>query len=486
MDQCVNCQHAARHAQRGVVTCIHPTRPHGTASYGWCQNHCPDRQPLDENRPALLQDCSPLAAAGPRLWRELHERKWTEFSRVENGRWLRNFHHRVNLMKGCNCWRGWLGILAKHIPPLVKPEGMERWGWEVHNAVNARLSKPPFSWEQFCRRYHRAGRNWEGYFGAVYCVTLAGDEERRKQFTEQAANCGWPFGTIEYFAAIHGDTVGVPDYFHQGGGAWGCLQSHRRILELSLMAGHERVLIMEDDVDLTPEFGAKAIRFLTDLGDEPWDCLMLGGQHMAAPSPFKPGVWRCGNTQRTHCLAFSRGFMRELYRHWSAPWDQHCDRSLGPFAGYYRTYCPPRFIAGQRGGRSWITGGSKPPEWWNPPPPDAPVVWLRCPRPVLEKCRDLFHAGNRRNAQGICVGLADVFDPLKNPPADGQIAALKGWISMIQWEVESRGDGSVCTIWHPAATAQIVATAAGKMLVEIEAATEQEAREAPLSRNAMP
>jgi hypothetical protein len=42
--------------------------------------------------------------------------------------------------------------------------------------------------------------------------------------------------------------------------------------------------------------------------------------------------------------------------------------------------------------------------------------------------------------------------------------------------VESRGDGSVCTIWHPAATAQIVATAAGKMLVEIDAADADEAR----------
>lgn len=90
------------------------------------------------------------------------------------------------------------------------------------------------------------------------------------------------------------------------------------------------------------------------------------------------------------------------------------------------------------------------------------------PREVIEQCRDKFHAGNRRNSEGVCVGLADVFDTAKNPTKEKQIAALRSWIEMIQWEVESRGDGSVCTIWNPAATEDVVRAAAGEVLTNIE------------------
>jgi hypothetical protein len=234
------------------------------------------------------------------------------------------------------------------------------------------------------------------------------------------------------------------------------------------MAGHQRILVMEDDVDLRTNFGEAATKFIDALGDEDWDCLMFGGQHMSTPRPHKNGIVRAANIQRTHCMAFTRKFMRELYRHWSGPIDQHCDWSLGPFAAKFKTFAPERFIAGQRGGRSWITGSSKPPEWWNPPKENAPVVWLKSPREFLEANRHKYHAGYRRNADGICVGLADVFDAIKNPTAQQQIAALKNWISMIQWEVESRGDGSVCTIWHPGAKEVVVKAAAATLLREVE------------------
>jgi hypothetical protein len=46
---------------------------------------------------------------------------------------------------------------------------------------------------------------------------------------------------------------------------------------------------------------------------------------------------------------------------------------------------------------------------------------------------------------------------------------------MIQWEVESRGDGSVCTIWHPGAAEAVVEAAAANHLHEIDAQTPQEA-----------
>ena len=77
----------------------------------------------------------------------------------------------------------------------------------------------------------------------------------------------------------------------------------------------------------------------------------------------------------------------------------------------------------------------------------------------------------------ICVGLADVFDSRKHRTSQQKIAALKDWISMIQWEVASRADGSFCTIWHPQAEGDIVKAAAGNVLIEINADTVSDARQ---------
>jgi Erv1 / Alr family len=471
----------------------------GRPSQGVCRRVCKQRTPGEANPPS-----NDWSGRGPALWADLHRWALTaDLNPGAPGQWLDRFAARVPCG---DCRRHWLEITAASPPALESHQALFAWTVARHNDVNRRLGKPEMSLDEAIGRWSNqplvssARGQWrinrrrhqitalpnplptrvEGIshlFDAVWCINLDADTERWAEFQQRLAASDWPFCPITRFSAIHGDTVGVPDHFHQGGGAWGCLQSHRRVLELSLMAGHQRVLVMEDDVDLRPGFGAAARKFFADLGDEPWDCLMLGGQHIATPRTHKPGVVRAGNIQRTHCMAFSRAFMRELCRHWSGPIDQHCDWALGPLAAGFATFAPQRFIAGQSGGRSWITGNQKPPEWWNPPREDAPVIWLRCPRAVLESCRDIFHAGNRRNADGICVGLADVFDPAKNPTEREQIAALKGWISMIQWEVESRGDGSVCTIWHPGAKAEVVRPAAGSVLLELNTQTEEEARE---------
>jgi hypothetical protein len=390
-----------------------------------------------------------------------------------------------------DCRRKFQGELKEHPPDLSSHESAFAWTVDLHNKVNDHLGKKQVNYDDALRLWSEGdasaeqkpakaeGTQWRRnraaprpesietnpppapselsrLFDAAWCVNLDFDSDRWDELQRQLAACDWPFCPVKRLAAVHGDTVGVPDHFHQGGGAWGCLQSHRRVLELRLMAGHQRILVMEDDAD------------------QPWDCLMLGGQHMATPKPLKPGVVRAANIQRTHCMAFSRPFMRALYRFWSGPLDQHCDWALGPFAAQYKTFAPQRFIVGQRGGTSRIRGDVKPPEWWNPPPADAPVVWLRCPRAVLETCRDVFHAGNRRNHDGVCIGLADVFDSTKNPTQAAKIAALGNWIAMIQWEVESRGDKSVCAIWHPAASASVIRGLSGVTPIEIVGGSRQE------------
>ncbi|MGA2229477.1 MAG: ERV1/ALR-related protein [Tepidisphaeraceae bacterium] len=445
----------------------------------WCARLCPHHSPPRIERakaPPLKAPPLPAPVAaeparrGAELWGELH--RWAlSCDPTHASNWLGQFALRIPCG---DCRRHWLD-LVREIPPFFSTAD-EAFAWTVtlHNRINAQLGKPALLLADARQRWTAQVAN---YFDAVWCINLDRDQERWQTFQRSLDICQWPFGPVTRVSAIHGDTVGIPDHFHQGGGAWGCLQSHLRILEQSLMAGHERILVMEDDVDLRPDFGKRARAFLTNLGDETWDCLMFGGQHMSPPTPFKPGVVRAANIQRTHCMALSRTFMRELYRHWSSPLDKHCDWALGPFAARWKTFAPESFIAGQRGGHSWITGSDKPPEWWNPPPPDAPVIYLRCPRAVLDECRDLYHAGNRRNSDGVCVGLADVFDSRKHPTSQQKIAALKDWISMIQWEVASRRDASVCTIWHPQADGDIVKAAAGNVLIEISADTLSDARQ---------
>jgi hypothetical protein len=238
---------------------------------------------------------------------------------------------------------------------------------------------------------------------------------------------------------------------------------------------------MEDDADLRPGFGPAVRKFFDDLKGESWDCLMVGGQHHSEPALYKPGVYRAAGPkgiQRTHCMAFTHNFMRELYKFWSLPLDQHCDWALGPFATKFKTFAPEKFLVGQRGGLSRITLGNKPPEWWNAPNQLAPIVMLKATREVLERCRDILHSGNRRNPQGVCLGLWPIFSEPVYRTREARKTQLKQWTEMILWEAESMPNAALATIWHPRQEEELAKELFGDRLRIIEANTVQEARDA--------
>ncbi|QJX01326.1 glycosyltransferase family 25 protein [Frigoriglobus tundricola] len=179
---------------------------------------------------------------------------------------------------------------------------------------------------------------------------------------------------------VRGDrrrAVPVPEGWGAGGGAWGCMQSHRQVLERAISDQVGALLVLEDDACFRPGFRQEVERFLAAAPDD-WDQLMLGGQHMATPRAAGPGVVRCVNCQRTHAYAIRGPFLRHLYSRWCAA-SGHCDHIMGPMQGGYRVYAPDPFLVGQAQGPSDISGARNPAKFWVPPSADAAIALVRGP-----------------------------------------------------------------------------------------------------------
>lgn len=55
----------------------------------------------------------------------------------------------VETIPGCaSCKHDFKKILETHSPRF---DDWQRWSWEVHNIVNAKINKPEISWEEACK-----------------------------------------------------------------------------------------------------------------------------------------------------------------------------------------------------------------------------------------------------------------------------------------------------------------------------------------------
>lgn len=280
----------------------------------------------------------------------------------------------------------------------------------------------------------------------------------------------WCFQEPEIFEAIDGNKVPIPVGWEQGGGAWGCMQSHRHILEKAIMDGIKSVMVLEDDFVLCDDFEYKVKKFLTEVPKD-WEQLMLGGQHLSNPKGIKSGIVKCINCQRTHAYAIRGKFLKELYAKWHSSHSKvHCDWIMGPLQAQFKVYAPDPFLIGQRTSQSDISGRVNPTKFWIPPSGKECLILLNCDKSLLPKLIEKgIHLGHTRNKDNIDVGIVEAFKP-KTP----NIARLTEWVYDVMWEVKSESNLLVAACWHPLATLPMLKQCWAGPVFEITGASVEE------------
>ncbi len=323
--------------------------------------------------------------------------------------------------------------------------------------------------EKSCRDYREPVSR--DFFGRVAVINLERRPDRLESFQKELADKGWPFKMPERFDAVDGNRVPCPPGWKQGGGSFGCKQSHTRVLELALMDRIDSILVLEDDLVLCDDFPARIDAFLREVPDD-WEGLWLGGQHMTPGKFVKPGIVQCKNSQRTHAYAARGRFLRALYAHWCRPaTDVHIDWIVGEVQQKHAVYAPDPFLFGQSRTMSDICGRVNPTKFWTPPKGDEPLYVVKCSKDAIKALRELgLHTGYQRDPQSdIDVGLVEVFKQDKH-----RELALKKWIKDLMWEIVSEPTLSL-GIWHPEATAELARKCWGGPVEELTAGSVEEA-----------
>src|SRR5438045_7090 len=116
----------------------------------------------------------------------------------------------------------------------------------------------------------------EDFFEQVYVINLKARPDRLFAFQSNLGKHGWPFKWPEVWEAVPGGdgTVPCPPSFREGGGAFGCRQSHVGILQHCMMQVISSVLILEDDAYTREGFSEHVEAFL-HLVPSDWQGIML-------------------------------------------------------------------------------------------------------------------------------------------------------------------------------------------------------------------
>lgn len=232
----------------------------------------------------------------------------------------------------------------------------------------------------------------------MYCINLDRRPDRWQRFTSNVDSIEWGFPSIHRIPATDGWQPDTPQWWGAGGGAWGCFDSHRRILRSCVLENVQSVLIFEDDALLPLDFGERMGTFIQYLPDD-WECIYLGGQHQHThkhrPVQINPAVVRPYNVNRTHAYAFrGEGITKTLayledFEDWSKYPKDHVDHRLGRLheSRGIQVYAPTDWIVGQAANKSDIDGRTHKDRFW-----DAPKATKRSPN-VIPPTKGIIRVG---------------------------------------------------------------------------------------------
>jgi hypothetical protein len=244
------------------------------------------------------------------------------------------------------------------------------------------------------------------YFDKVFFISLGHREDRRNALRDAFERFGLVDpNDVEWVRAVDGRLCPSPEYFSAGGGAWGCYQTHLRIVQDAAMDGLESYLVIEDDA-IFSDHSADLLKSFMDQVPGDWDQLFLGGQHVEDPEivPFRPMVLKATSVTRTHAFALRNTAFNIFQQHIAAAPDYisngewHVDHQIGLAhqRELWKTYVPAWWISGQDGGESNIANQDNPPLWWHWKQwaTDLPFIYLRSDQESSQALKSQVHFGN--------------------------------------------------------------------------------------------
>jgi hypothetical protein len=132
-------------------------------------------------------------------------------------------------------------------------------------------------------------------------------------------------------AALHAAVPGLLEYIGQptARGEDGCLESHKAILREAILAGADRVFVMEDDCALTPQFSLERWTADADWAEaHGYDVLVGGCTRTYDERVVREGLIEVAAFHSAHCVVYFRsGYEKALQA--IQPYDLSLGRDCG-------------------------------------------------------------------------------------------------------------------------------------------------------------
>jgi tetratricopeptide (TPR) repeat protein len=139
------------------------------------------------------------------------------------------------------------------------------------------------------------------YFDRTYLINSAKQTRRLKHVSARLSRLATDFERFEAILPIAGE--GRADKPALKPGHYAAARSHRAVLQRALEQGHERVLILEDDVVFRDDVADRLTDLLPQLQELPWDIFYLGLHLAEDGEPISANLGRVKRGFHAHAYA---------------------------------------------------------------------------------------------------------------------------------------------------------------------------------------